>query len=487
MIDSIEDHIRSCARCVRSKNPHLPHKAPLVPIVSSEPLEIVCMDYMSLETSKGGYSSILVITDHFTKFSVAVPTRNQTASTTAKALLEHLIYPYGIPRRLHSDQGANFESKIIKQLCEAHGIDKSRTTPYHPEGDGATERMNRTLLGMLRTLNENGKQDWKAHLNRLLHAYNTTTHTSTGYSPYFLMFGRKPKLPVDAFLQNTPKPDNYLEEMKARLQDAYRIAGENCDQARQHQKKNYDRKVRGGTPEVGDSVLVRRLGFTGKHKLEDKWEHDLYKVIQKEDPDIPVYKVQKENGQGKIRSLHRNHLQPLSSPLREEIISTPYSVCKKTKSDTILCSVSDIESESESDSDIQTRVEISIVEDVPSAVNLTEDVSFPIISDVNPVSLQVESEPHQISDIHFQTDSDSKALDEDNVLPPVEIHVPPVFEVRKSTRARKPPDRYGIAVSQQHSVHMDWQERASFLVYLVDIFPNKSNELYNAIIKIVVK
>jgi len=247
------------------------------------------MDYMSLETSKGGYNSILVITDHFTKFSVAVPTRNQTASTTAKALLEHLIYPYGIPRRLHSDQGANFESKIIKHLCEAHGIGKSRTTLYHPEGDGATERMNRTLLGMLRTLNEDGKQDWKAHLNRLLHAYNTTTHTSTGYSPYFLMFGRKPNLPIDAFLQNTSKPDNYLEEMKTRLQDAYRIAGENCDQARQHQKKNYDRKVRGGTPEVGDSVLVRKLGFTGKHKLEDKWEHDLYKIIHKENPDLPVY------------------------------------------------------------------------------------------------------------------------------------------------------------------------------------------------------
>ena len=138
MLQTVEKYIASCGRCARAKNPRIPHTALLDPITSIEPLEIVCMAYMSLERSKGGFSLILVITDYFTKCSVAIPTKNQTAKTTAKARLDRWIYTNSIPRRLHGDQGANFESNIIKQLCKTHGIGKSRTSLYHPEGDGAT-------------------------------------------------------------------------------------------------------------------------------------------------------------------------------------------------------------------------------------------------------------------------------------------------------------------------------------------------------------
>ena len=109
------------------------------------------MDFLTLDNSKGGYGKILAITDHFTKFAVAVPTRNELAKTTADALYNHFIVPYGFPRRIHTDQGPNFESKLIKDLCRMAGIDKSHTSPYHPMGNGITERFNRTLLGMMGT------------------------------------------------------------------------------------------------------------------------------------------------------------------------------------------------------------------------------------------------------------------------------------------------------------------------------------------------
>jgi hypothetical protein len=193
-VQSVEKYIKSCGRCVRRKTP-VNDKASLVNISTSQPLEMVCMDYLTVEPSRG-CENILVITDHFSKYSIAVATKNQTAQTTAKALYENFIVHYGFPGRLHSDQGRNFESAVIKELCALGGMTKSRTTPYHPMGNGLCERFNRTLLSMLGTLSEDKKNNWSQYLSTLTHAYNCTKHDSTGYSPHVLMFGREPLLPV---------------------------------------------------------------------------------------------------------------------------------------------------------------------------------------------------------------------------------------------------------------------------------------------------
>lgn len=114
------------------------------------------------------------------------------------------IVHYGFPARIHNDQGQTFESNFIQEVCKIAGVAKSRTTPYHAMGTGQVERFNQTLLQMLGTLEEYQKSDWKAHVPTLVHAYNTTIHDSTGYSPYFLMFGRHLRLAIDAFLGLTP-------------------------------------------------------------------------------------------------------------------------------------------------------------------------------------------------------------------------------------------------------------------------------------------
>ena len=324
MTSDTENWIKNCGRCIRRKS-KTDVRAPLVNITSHYPLELVCIDYLTLEPSQGNISNILVITDHFTRFAVAIPTKNQTAKTTADVLYREFIVRYGIPARLHSDQGTNFESQLIKELCDLMGIKKSRTTPYHAAGNGMTERFNRTLISMLGTLEEDKKKNWKQFLAPLVHAYNCIRHESTGYSPYQLLFGREPRLPVDiAFgLKDTPEDEvtymEYITDLQKNVQEAFEKVQKNADKARQKQKSIYDLKAKAAKLEIGDRVLVKILAFDGKHKIADKWTKDIYIVTDIPNVNIPVYKVEREDGKGGERMLHRNNLLHLGSCLADEV------------------------------------------------------------------------------------------------------------------------------------------------------------------------
>jgi len=312
----IEEKVKQCSRCIRRKT--VPSKAELVSIESSAPMEIICIDFLSLERSKGGFENILVVTDHFSRYAQAYPTKNQLARTTAKILFENFITHYGFPSRIHSDQGPNFESELIKDLCELAGIAKSHTTPYHPMGNGQVERFNSTLLKMLGTLEEDAKADWKSHVAPMVHAYNVTIHKSTGYSPYYLMFGRHPKLAIDAMLGLSANDDRYqskheyIKQLRDRLSQAYKKAESIAAKGASGNKARYDVKAKASKLSVGDLVLVRNVSLRGKNKLADKWESVPYVVVSQPNQDIPVYELKKDSPHARVsRVLHRNLLLPL--------------------------------------------------------------------------------------------------------------------------------------------------------------------------------
>ena len=353
MDKDVQNMIRQYGHCLPRKTA-VKKKAELVNITSSSPMELVCIDFLSLEPSKGGHESILVITDHFRHLAQAIPTHNQKASTTARALFDNFFIHYGFPGKLHSDQGANFESKVIKKLCKLAGTVKTRTTPYHPMGNGMCERFNKTLLNMLGTLNEHQKSDWKSYVPTLTHAYNAATHKSTGFAPFYLMYGRHPWLSADAFLDigdgavKASSHADYVDKLKQRLTSSYEAAARQAEASAREQKRIFDKNVHNSVLEEGDRVLVRKVGVQGKQKLKDIWENHTYIIKWMIAPDIPVYEVQMEGTNRKTRTLHRNMLLPFDGVPDPDEIEIPLP--KKQPSMVIASSDSSEEPLSSSDS-----------------------------------------------------------------------------------------------------------------------------------------
>lgn len=175
--------------------------------------------------TENGNSYVLVASDYFTRWAEAYPLPNQEAETVARKLTQEFFFRFSVPEQLHSDQGRQFESQLIAEVCKLLKINKTRTTPYHPQGDGLVERFNRTLLDMLATTVKDHKGTWEDHIRAVCMAYNTSGQHTTGYTPFFLIYGRQARIPVDLMFN----PDSageiphheYAALLKNALEDAY--------------------------------------------------------------------------------------------------------------------------------------------------------------------------------------------------------------------------------------------------------------------------
>ena len=157
----VASNINSCPRCIRRKSQ--PYVAPLHNIEAMQPLELIHLDYLQVEPSKGNIENVLIATDHFTRYAQAYPSNTQTALATATLLWNNFIVNYGFPIKIISDQGCNFESKLIANLCQVARIQKLRTSPYHPQTNGHCEQFDSI--------------------------------------PYYLLFGGEPRLPIDVWTE----------------------------------------------------------------------------------------------------------------------------------------------------------------------------------------------------------------------------------------------------------------------------------------------
>eukprot|EP00731_Ephydatia_muelleri_P039226 Em1238g1a len=226
--EAVKDWCRTCIRCTTRKTAAPKRKAPLQSLRAGYPMQIVCVDIMGpLPETEDGCKYVLVASDCFTRWVEVYGIPNQEATTVAKKLVDEMFCRFSPPEQLHSDQGRQFESELVKEICVLLQIRKTHTTPYHPQCNGMVERFNRTLLDMLATTIDNHQADWQHHIRKLCLAYNSSIHSTTGFSPFFLMFGRQVKLPIDLMYgTNRTEPDTaagFAQKLKEGLQEAYKL------------------------------------------------------------------------------------------------------------------------------------------------------------------------------------------------------------------------------------------------------------------------
>ena len=340
--EDVKRWVHRCERCAVSKMPHVKTKTPMGRLSATRPLEVLAIDFTVLEPSSDGRENVLVITDVFTKYTVAVATRNQRAETVARILVNEWFLVFGVPLRIHSDLGRNFESSVIRNLCTIYGIKKSHTTPYHPAGNGQVERFNRTMHGLLRVLPAEKKKKWAEHLKEVVHAYNVTPHGSTGYSPHYLMFGRDSRLPIDVLLGGEESScDGWVQQHQRRLHDAYAKAATQLNNHADQRKTRHDRHARELPLAAGERVYLRKHGVLGRNKIQDVWQPTPYRVVMRQGTN-DVYVVEPADGFGEQRTVNRAALRlcvpgntpTAAQPARRRRLPCPPSVTSAGSDDT---------------------------------------------------------------------------------------------------------------------------------------------------------
>jgi hypothetical protein len=314
---SVEDWCRHCQTCQARKGPQRKPRGKMQQYIVGEPMERVALDIMGpLPQSIKGNKYILVVADYFTRWTEAYAMPDQEAITVTKFFLEEFICRFGVPRQVHTDQGRQFESKVFQGLCTRLGIDKTRTSAYHPQSDGLVERFNRTLEDVLSKYVSPTQRDWDEHLPLALMAYRSSIHESLGESPAKMMLGRDTALPVDLIFGPPPSdsPDEnvpqYLEDLITKMHTVHEMARDNMLAASASQKRHYDHRANPTQYAKGDAVWLHNPArIKGRSpKLQSPWEgpYLVVKVLS----DI-VYQIQR-GPQTKTRVVHHDRLKPFS-------------------------------------------------------------------------------------------------------------------------------------------------------------------------------
>ena len=305
MKTDIQNYIQNCRECTLKKLTRVKTKQPMhITDTPNSAFDKISMDIVGpLPVTPGVNIYILTIQDLLTKYSVAVPLKRTDSLTIADAFLKHFICIYGAPRALLTDQAPAFFTSLMKVLANKFKIKQFRTTAYHPQSNGSIERSHHVLIEYLKMFITND-HDWDNHLTTAMFSYNTSTHESTGYSPFSLIFGRTPRLPsAIPIIEETIDPTyrDYLTDLFDSLQKLRDIARDNLVKSKEKNKFYYDKRINPKNFGIGTYVYLLKEPKRGK--FTDQYSGP-YRILEI----LPMNNV-KIDFKGKPRVVHMDKLK----------------------------------------------------------------------------------------------------------------------------------------------------------------------------------
>ncbi|XP_078694909.1 uncharacterized protein LOC144923898 [Branchiostoma floridae x Branchiostoma belcheri] len=310
---------KGCPECQKSATRRVGDKHTMVaPPVIGEPFRRIGIDIVGpLPRSNSGNKYILTIVDHATRYPEAIPLPSTEAERVANALMT-FFSRVGIAAEILTDQGSNFMSTVLTQMCAKLGVSKLKTTPYHPQTNGVCERFNGTLKSMLRKLVADDAKDWDEYLPYICFAYRETPCATTGFSPFELTFGRQVRGPLtvlkEAWLDDAEHEDSladYITDLKTKLEWMTEWSLHQKEAMQKKTKTWYDKTAKDREFHLGDQVLV--LLPSAASKLQRQWRGP-YSIVQK--INSVDYKVDTGRRTKRFRIYHVNLLRPWEQPMQ---------------------------------------------------------------------------------------------------------------------------------------------------------------------------
>ena len=270
MSEYVRRWVMNCLKCGARKKPQYSRTQPMQTYHVGAKLDTVSIDILGpfKPRTSWGNTSILTITDHFTRWVNAYPLRDTTATKVARCVVD-FIAQFGVPKHLHSDQGPNLIGSVMGEVCQILGISRTRTCPWHPQGNAITERENKVIVDMLSHYVKAKQTDWDQHLPIVMLAYRSSVHRMLGESPAAMMYGHELRLPIDALVGPPPEvghevtaTSDYVQNLADSLQTAHACARDRLESHYRYEKKQYDRKIQEQHFAVGQAVWLRNFPKT---------------------------------------------------------------------------------------------------------------------------------------------------------------------------------------------------------------------------------